>query len=71
MLNNDQPENWWAKHRPVIVQTAACGITEKSDQNIPYFRKITISKDGQITDFRVMNASGYVEPGPLSDKKRL
>ena len=42
---------WWAQHRPVLVQTAACGPRGKEDRHPPYFRRVTIGATGEIEEF--------------------
>ena len=53
-------EQWWNERRPVIVQTAACGLKGKNDKVPPYFRKVTIDSKGNITGFSVWNSEGVV-----------
>ncbi|MEA3282279.1 MAG: metallophosphoesterase [Euryarchaeota archaeon] len=54
-------ETWWDEHKPVVVQTAACGLRGKSDEYPPYFRKITVDGTGQITEFRVRSSGEVIE----------
>lgn len=56
----EDKEQWWNKHRPVIVQTAACGLKGKNDKVPPYFRKVALDSKGNITDFSVWNIEGVV-----------
>ncbi len=51
---------WWAKHSPLLVQTAACGFRGKSDPHPPYFRKIAIDRKGTVKEFSVYNRQGRV-----------
>ncbi|MBE9574868.1 MAG: metallophosphoesterase [Proteobacteria bacterium] len=69
ILNKGNPERNWEKHKPVIVQTASCGLHGKYDENPPYYRKITIDGTGQITGFRVRDKQGLVDfkTPPLSE----
>ncbi len=69
ILNKGNPERNWEKHKPVIVQTASCGLHGKYDENPPYYRKVTIDGTGQITGFRVRDKQGIVDfkTPPLSD----
>jgi len=61
ILNKGNPEKNWEKHKPVIVQTALCGLHGKYDENPPYYRKVTIDGTGQITGFRVRDKQGIVD----------
>ena len=65
MLNARSSEEWWEQYKPVIVQTAACGLKAESDKCPPYFRKVTIDGQGQIVDFRVHNDRGTVKFMPV------
>ena len=51
----------WEDYRPVIVQTAACGLNGRYDKNPPYYRKVTIDDKGHILDFRVRDKGGLVD----------
>jgi len=62
LLDDNNPYQWWEDHRPVIVQTAACGPKGETDKDPPYFRKVTIDAKGQISDFRVMKNGQVVRP---------
>ena len=67
-------EQWWNEHRPVIVQTAACGLKGKNDKVPPYFRKVALDSKGNITDFSVWNIEGVVsfnDGGGQTFKKHL
>jgi predicted MPP superfamily phosphohydrolase len=61
ILNKGNPERNWEKYKPVIVQTASCGLHGKYDENPPYYRKVTIDGTGQITGFRVRDKQGIVD----------
>jgi predicted MPP superfamily phosphohydrolase len=61
ILNKGNPEKNWEKYKPVIVQTASCGLHGKYDENPPYYRKVTIDGTGQITGFRVRDKQGIVD----------
>ncbi len=69
ILNKGNPERDWEKYKPVIVQTASCGLHGKYDENPPYYRKVTIDGTGQITGFRVRDKQGIVDfkTPPLSE----
>ena len=60
LLDADNPDKWWEEHRPVIVQTAACGPKGRNEREPPYFRKVTIDGKGQITGFRAFNNGAVV-----------
>ncbi len=60
LLDRNNPEEWWKRHMPVIVQTAACGLAGKIDNKPPYFRKVLINGNGKITDFQVRNLNGII-----------
>jgi len=62
LLDAHNREKWWEEHRPVIVQTASCGLEGKNDKEPPYLRKVTIDAKGQISDFRVMKNGQVVRP---------
>ena len=51
----------WETYRPVIVQTAACGLNGRYDDNPPYYRKVNIDDKGHIVDFRVRDREGLVD----------
>jgi hypothetical protein len=55
------PEVSWEEYKPVIVQTAACGLGGIHDKNPPYFRKVSLDGTGKITDFRVSDKGGIVD----------
>lgn len=55
---DDLSNDWWLQYRPVLVQTPACGVTGKCNINPPYFRRVKVSSDGSITQFRVENLMG-------------
>jgi len=61
ILNKGNPKRDWKEYKPVIVQTASCGLRGKYDKNPPYYRKVTIDGTGQITGFRVRDKQGIVE----------
>lgn len=61
LMDAAAPDRWWEEHRPVIVQTAACGLQGKTADDPPYFRKVTIDAKGHIAEFGVMNHSGVVK----------
>jgi len=61
ILNKGNPERDWKKYKPVIVQTASCGLHGKYDEKPPYYRKVTIDGTGQITGFRVRDKQGIVD----------
>jgi 3',5'-cyclic AMP phosphodiesterase CpdA len=60
LLDTNNPDEWWEKHMPVIVQTAACGSAGGIDNEPPYFRKVLINGNGKITDFQVRNLNGVI-----------
>jgi predicted MPP superfamily phosphohydrolase len=51
----------WEDYRPVILQTAACGLSGSYDKNPPYYRKVNIDGKGVIVDFRVRDGEGLVD----------
>jgi hypothetical protein len=51
----------WEDFRPVIVQTASCGLNGKYAPRPPYYRKISMYGEGHITDFRVRDKKGVVD----------
>jgi len=51
----------WEDYRPVILQTAACGLSGSYDKNPPYYRKVNIDGKGDIVDFRVRDGEGLVD----------
>ncbi len=53
------PEEYWRRHSPLIVQTGACGLSGKFDEMEPYFRLISMGRKG-IKDFRVYNLLGEI-----------
>lgn len=61
LLDADNTSDWWRNKKPVIVQTAACGLKGKTDTDPPYFRKIIVNNKGQVVDFRVRNNKGIVK----------
>jgi predicted MPP superfamily phosphohydrolase len=61
ILNKGDPERDWKRYKPVIVQTASCGLHGKYDGNPPYYRKVTIDGTGRITGFRVRDKQGIVD----------
>lgn len=56
----EETESWWQAHRPVMVQTAACGFRGKHDRHPPYFRRVVIGSEGEISNFGVWNLEGQV-----------
>lgn len=60
LLDANNPDEWWKRHMPVIVQTAACGSAGGIDNKPPYFRKVLINGNGKITDFQVRNLNGVI-----------
>lgn len=56
LLDAEKLDKWWEDHRPVIVQTAACGLEGRMDRDPPYFRKATLDAKRLITYFRAMNS---------------
>lgn len=46
-------DEWLDVFRPVILQTAAGGLAGSHDPVPPYFRRVTIDKEGCVADFRV------------------
>jgi len=60
LLDANTPDEWWERHMPVIVQTAACGSAGEIDNEPPYFRRVLINDNGEITDFRVRNLNGVI-----------
>jgi hypothetical protein len=61
LMDTRNLRTWWDQHRPVIVQTAACGLCGTTDRDPPYFRVVTIDRSGQISNFKVL--SGQIRPG--------
>ena len=51
----------WEDYRPVILQTAACGLKGRYDDNPPYYRKVKIDGKGRIVDFRVRDREGLAD----------
>ena len=51
----------WEDYRPVMLQTAACGLNGRYDENPPYYRKVSIDGEGHIADFRVRDRKGLVD----------
>ncbi len=49
-----QPD-WWKDHRPLFVQTAACGLKGKDETCPPYFRKVRLNEHGNVTTFEICN----------------
>lgn len=62
-LAKDNTAVWWEMHRPVILQTAACGVSGRFDENPPYYRKVSVDSGGVIKDFRVWDNTGVVNFG--------
>ncbi len=52
----DERHAWWENHKPILLQTAACGPRKYRNQNPPYFRIVSLDKHGCINDFRSVNA---------------
>ncbi|MEJ2716199.1 MAG: metallophosphoesterase [Deltaproteobacteria bacterium] len=55
-----EAESWWQDHRPVMVQTAACGFRGMHDHHPPYYRRVVIGPEGEISEFGVRNLKGPV-----------
>ncbi len=51
----------WEEYKPVLVQTASCGLDGIHDKDPPYFRKTTVDGTGKIIDFRVRDKEGIVD----------
>jgi predicted MPP superfamily phosphohydrolase len=51
----------WEDYRPVMLQTAACGLKGGYDDNPPYYRKVKIDGKGRIVDFRARDREGLVD----------
>ena len=51
---------WWKRSRPIIVQTAACGLKGDYDPAPPYYRKVELDNKGLITGFGVVCDKGKV-----------
>ena len=60
-LDAGKIEDIWEDYRPVILQTAACGLKGSYDDNPPYYRKVKIDGKGRIVDFRVRDREGLVD----------
>lgn len=60
-LLSSQNNDWWGKYGPIIVQTAACGLSSNSEKHPPYFRKIIVNAKGEIESFQVFNIKGAVD----------
>jgi hypothetical protein len=56
----EDAESWWEAHRPIMLQTAACGFRGKHDRHPPYYRRVAIGPEGEISDFGVWNLEGKV-----------
>ncbi|MFH1114856.1 MAG: metallophosphoesterase [Pseudomonadota bacterium] len=59
--SSDERETWWETHKPVLVQTAACGPRKYRNQNPPYFRIVSIDDRGSINDFRSVDSESCKE----------
>ncbi len=56
---SDEREAWWENHKPILVQTAACGPRKYRNQNPPYFRVVSLDGRGSINDFRSVDAASH------------
>ncbi|HUT71852.1 MAG TPA: metallophosphoesterase [Desulfatiglandales bacterium] len=61
LWNAGKSSGTWEDCRPVIVQTAGCGLNGRYDDNPPYYRKVNIDDKGHIVDFRVRDREGLVD----------
>lgn len=60
LSSQDKNKNWWKKYGSIHVQTAACGLSGRSDNNPPYFRRIRVNEKGEIESFQVYDLNGVV-----------
>lgn len=47
--------SWWDEHRPLVVQTPACGLKGKEKTQPPHVRIVTIESDGDISGFQAVS----------------
>jgi hypothetical protein len=60
----EQNDQWWRKHTPLIVQTAACGLKGAKTEKPPYYRLVRIDRQGQISDFSALDREEQRLAGP-------
>ena len=61
---DDLSNDWWYEHRPVLVQTPACGVPGKCNINPPYFRCVKVASDCSIKQFGVEGLMGAAPVQP-------
>lgn len=54
--------DWWPKHTPLIVQTAACGLKGANAETPPYFRPVYVDSGGQIRSFGAKDGNNHDVP---------